>query len=99
MNYPSSIRKINQNSNHSEELIISSLLKSYLQNLSSLLEFNSLNLEDFLSDDLDKELSLIRENDYTHLSDDDFINDKEDDLRERMINDLSKEIDLFNSLL
>ncbi len=99
MNYPSSIRKINQNSNHSEELIISSLLKSYLQNLSSLLEFNSLNLEDFLSDDLDKELSLIRENDYSHLSDDDFINDKENDLKERMINDLSKEIDLFNSLL
>ena len=96
MNYQTQILK----TSYDEEdkiLILSPLMKTYLSSLPDLITFNNLQTHNFIESDLDEQIEMKRENDYLHLSNDEF-DEIENDLRDEIINDLEKEIEILYSL-
>ena len=96
MNYQTQILKTSDEED--EILILSPLMKTYLKNLPHLIEMNNLQTHNLIEDDLDKEIEIKRDSDdYSHLSNDEFY-EIEDDLRDEIINNLDKEIEILYSL-
>ena len=97
MNYPTTLNK--KTDDEETILIITPLLKSYLTSLSHLKEFNNTSTLDLIEDELDEMIISLRENDYNHLTNEDWENELEDDKRDEIISNLERDLEIFYSLL
>ena len=97
MNYPTTLNK--KTTDDETILIITPLLKDYLISLSQLKEFNNTSTKDLIEDEIDEMIISLKEDDYQHLSDEDWENEKEDEMRDEIISNLEKDLEIFYSLL